>query len=456
MDVSFLQKYNKPGPRYTSYPPATFFHEGIGATDYQKMLQQSNLHQPQNISVYIHIPFCRQLCHFCGCNTSQYPREEVVQKYVQALIEEIKMVSESLDTHRPLTQVHWGGGTPNAIDLKYVQQVMEVLFHIFTPDPHAEIAMECNPAWLQLEDIDRLADMGFNRLSLGIQDFDEKVLKLVNRQPSNHKVQHLVDRMRGNNMKGVNIDLVYGLPGQTEASFGDTIRQAIAIAPDRLVTFSYAHVPWVKAAQKTLEQIGLPEPQEKLAMFAKAYNLLTRNGYTAIGMDHYARPHDELAVALQNRKLHRNFQGYCTQKTTGQVYAFGATAISQLDGGYYQNAKDANAYIRAVEQNGFATQKGYELTNPDRIRRKVINELMCNGFLDFDELADGFGITADELKSTVGYDAENLQPFVDDGLILRDRNILRLGENGFLVVRNIAMAFDPLLPQGKGKYSKTV
>ena len=456
MNIKLLQKYNKPGPRYTSYPPATFFHDSIDMDSYQKMLVQSNHQQPENISLYIHIPFCKQLCHFCGCNTTCYPGDDLVSRYIDAVIKEIHSVSGLLDTGRPLTQIHWGGGTPNAINLSFVEKVMKELLSIYKPAAKAEIAMECNPAYLEPEHIDQLAHMGFNRLSLGIQDFNEDVLMLVNRQPSKYPVEQLIARMKANKMDGVNIDLIYGLPGQTPDSFRNTIEKAIEISPDRLVTFSYAHVPWVKSAQKILEEIGLPEPEEKLAMFETAYNLLTRNGYEAIGMDHYAKPGDELSVALKNKKLHRNFQGYCTQQTTGQVYGFGATSISQLQGGYYQNIKSHKKYIEAIEQTGFATEKGYELTREDEIRRTVINQIMCNGYLDFDALAKELNTGVAQLKTITGYNPEKLKPFADDGLLHIDGNHIQLLENGFLVVRNIAMEFDPLLSQGKGQYSKTV
>lgn len=456
MDISLLQKYNKPGPRYTSYPPATFFHEEVNNQHYVAMLEKSNEQLPQNISIYIHIPFCLQLCHFCGCNTSCFPGEDFVKVYVDALIEEIHAVARHLDTRRPLTQIHWGGGTPNAIDLSHVERIMEVLMKTFTPASGAEIAMECNPAYLEPGHIDQLAAMGFNRLSLGIQDFNEKVLETVNRKPSKHPVEELIARMKENKMDGVNIDLIYGLPGQTHESFRHTIEKALAIAPDRLVTFSYAHVPWVKSAQKILEEAGLPSPEQKLAMFETAYNLLTAGGYEAIGMDHYARPGDELAKALHSKKLHRNFQGYCTQQTTGQVYGFGATSISQLSGGYYQNIKSQKKYVEAIRNSGYAIERGYELTAEDQVRRRVINEIMCNGFVDFDQIADEFAISTQQLKTTVGFREEKLKPFIEDGLLVVQDNKVQLLENGFLVVRNIAMEFDPLLIEGTGQYSRTV
>lgn len=456
IDVNILRKYNKPGPRYTSYPPATFFHDGVNRESYREMIGISNDQQPRNISVYIHIPFCRQFCHFCGCNTSRFPSGDFIDRYIDAIIKEINAVSSLLDVSRPLTQVHWGGGTPNSIDFRYIKRVMDELFRIFSPAGKAEIAMECNPAWLEPDDIDRLASIGFNRLSLGIQDFNNEVLKIVNRKPSLHPVGELLGRMKANGMAGENIDLIYGLPGQTVESFSETVMEAIRLNPARLVTFSYAHVPWVKPAQKKLEETGLPSVDDKLAMFEEAYNLLTGSGYVAIGMDHYARPGDELARALMNKTLHRNFQGYCTQETTGQVYGFGATSISQLNGGYYQNIKDGDKYIDAVMETGFAVSKGYELSRNDIIIREVINRIMCNGYMDMGEVAREFGTDAGEVKSITGFRMEKLAPFIDDGLLTFDNDILKLEPGGFMVVRNIAMEFDPLHGEGEGQYSKTV
>jgi oxygen-independent coproporphyrinogen III oxidase len=456
MDFSVLHKYNKPGPRYTSYPPATFFNPGVTSGHYRDMIVQSNHHEPRNISIYIHIPFCRQLCHFCGCNTTCFPENSMIEAYIDALIKEIRTLSALLDTSRPLTQIHWGGGTPNAIDLKHVERVMQVLFSIYTPAPKAEIAMECNPAWLELEHIDQLAQMGFNRLSLGIQDFNEDVLKIVNRKPSKHNVTDLVNRMKQSGMDGVNIDLIYGLPGQTAESFGKSIEKAVEVSPDRIVTFSYAHVPWVKPAQKILEEAGLPSAEEKLQMFETAFGILTRSGYDPIGMDHYAKPEDELSAAMKNRKLHRNFQGYCTLETTGQVYGFGSTSISQLQGGYYQNIKDTSAYIERVEKTGLATEKGYELTFEDQVRRSVINEIMCNGYLQFENMALQWNLSTEMLKEIIQFDEVKLHPYINDGLLTFDGESVRLNDSGFLAVRNIAMEFDPLLQQGKGQYSKTI
>jgi oxygen-independent coproporphyrinogen-3 oxidase len=456
MDINLIKKYNQAGPRYTSYPPATFFHNGFNQDDYIAHLKKSNTEKPENISFYVHIPFCRQLCHFCGCNTTLFNTDAQVQKYVGSLIKEIRNVLPYLDKNRKVSQIHWGGGTPNSIPLDYVDLIMDELKTGFEFTSNAEIAMECNPAYLEFDDIDQLAEIGFNRLSLGIQDFNPDILKSVNRLPSKHAVKDLVKHMKTKGFKGLNLDLIYGLPNQNIESFKESVKKAIEISPDRIVTFSYAHVPWVKPAQKQLETIGLPGPDQKLAMFEAGHQLLLAAGYVSVGMDHYAKPEDELSIALKNKSLHRNFQGYCTRETTGQVYGFGATSISQLDGAYIQNLKSVKTYIEDIGKDGLAVERGYELSFEDKVRRAVINEIMCNGLMSFEDIARNFAISKDEVKTITGFSEKSLESFVTDGLAEFANDVLTLKENGFYVVRNIAMAFDPLLKVSDAQYSKTV
>ena len=457
MNIQILKKYNKPGPRYTSYPPATFFHDKFGNEDYKQEIIASNRQSPDNISLYVHIPFCRNLCHFCGCNTDIFREDVFIRSYINALLKEIETVSSLINKNREVTQIHWGGGTPNSISPDYIEEVMDVLKQKFRFAPKIEIAMECNPAYLDFKDIDRLAEMGFNRLSLGVQDFDEKVLKIVNRSLPKYPIADFVKKIKETGFVGVNLDLIYGLPGQTVRSFDDAVKKAIEISPDRLVTFSYAHVPWVKSAQKKLESVGLPSPEEKLDMFDTAYKRLTSSGYVSIGMDHYAKPHDDLSIALENKMLHRNFQGYCTKETTGQVYGFGASSISQLGGAYIQNYKKPDDYMQSIEKQGFAVERGYKLNEVDQVRRSVINEIMCNGFLDFEAIADEFNISAQKVKEITDYQPSKLQKFIDDNLLqINEKEQIKLNPEGFFVVRNIAMEFDPILTQSKMQYSKTV
>ncbi len=453
---NILLKYNRPGPRYTSYPPAPFFHTGYTAADYKQSIIDSNNEEPGNISIYIHIPFCPRLCHFCGCNTGIARGKDHIERYIKALIKEINTVSLLIDKKRTVTQVHWGGGTPNSIPFEFIIAVMVALKVNFKFHPGAEIAMECSPAYLTLQDIDTLAEIGFNRLSLGVQDFHKEVLDAVNRLPSMISIDELIRYIRGKGFKSINLDLIYGLPKQTPETFADSINQAIALSPDRLVTFSYAHVPWFNKSMEKLERIGLPSTGEKFRLFGLAYEMLTENGYVPIGLDHYAKPSDDLSIALKEKKLHRNFQGYCTRETTGQVYAFGSSGISQLWNAYSQNIKDYQQYIESVENNDFATERGYSLSENEIIYREAINSIMCNGHLHFKEMAEKFGISENELKNTLKYSPSKLTEFIDDGLITLNGEGVTVSQQGMLVVRNIAMTFDPQLESKQGMYSKTI
>lgn len=456
VNSEFLTKYNVSGPRYTSYPPANFFHDGFNTGDYVRELIASNRQQPENISIYIHIPFCPKRCHFCGCSTVIAQRKLVVERYIATLITEIRNVSSLLDKTRKVTQIHWGGGTPNSISMDYIRQIMDSIRDHFVMDDQAEIAMECSPAYLDYRHIDQLKEMGFNRISLGIQDFREDVLEVVNRDAPRHPVKDVVDYLRKKGFKGINLDFIYGLPMQTLESFRKTIDQAIEIRPDRIVTFSYAHVPWVKAAQKQLEKVGLPDARDKMNLFLQATEQLTGAGYTALGIDHFTLPDDDLTRAFRNKQLHRNFQGYCTRETTGQVYAFGASSISQLWGAYAQNFKDITRYMEAVEATGYAIERGYKLNDNELLVRSAINAIMCNGWLNLDEVAAEFGISVDEVKAVVGFDPAKFESYIADGLMTLVDNEIRLSEKGFLCARNIAMALDPALKTGEGIYSRTV
>jgi oxygen-independent coproporphyrinogen-3 oxidase len=452
----FLNKYNVSGPRYTSYPPANFFNNGFTTSDYIEQIKASNTQKPGNISLYIHIPFCPHRCHFCGCSTVIAQKKSVVEQYIETVKLEIKNVSALLDLNRRVTQIHWGGGTPNSISMNFIKEIMDYIKEVFIIDEKAEIAMECSPAYLEYNHIDQLAEMGFNRMSLGIQDFREDVLNAVNRLAPKHPVKDVVEYLRTKGFHGINLDFIYGLPLQTIESFSETLRQAIEIKPDRIVTFSYAHVPWVKEAQKQLEKIGLPSADEKMTMLINSIAQLQEGGYISIGIDHFALPDDELAKAFQNKKLHRNFQGYCTLETTGQVYGFGASSISQLWGAYAQNMKDITPYMKAVTETGFAIERGYALNRDEQISRAVINSIMCNGILIFDDIADQFNTTVVEIKQVIQFDPVKFISFVADDLMYLDRDHIKVHEKGLLFARNIAMALDPALKQGENVYSKTV
>lgn len=455
-DRNLLEKYNIAGPRYTSYPPATFFHEEYGNENYKESVILSNDETPENVSVYVHIPFCPQLCTFCGCTTYTGMGQSTIEKYIDVLIKEIELVSKDVSKDRKLTQVHWGGGTPNAISAKLIRKVTDTIKANFIFADEYEMAMECSPAYLDFDMVDQLRDMGFNRISLGVQDFKKEVLTAINRRPAKIPVDEMIAYLKKIGFSGINIDLVYGLPFQTRESFRETVAQALAANPDRLVTFSYAHIPQVISRQRMLEQYGLPTPDEKITMLEDAYNMAVEAGYVAIGMDHFAKPDDEFAIALQEKKLHRNFQGYCTRETTGQVYGFGTSSISQLFNAYSQNEKTIKKYMERVEADGRAVVRGYRLNQNEQIVRQVINELMCNYYADFKQIAAEFSVATDEVYAAVEFAEEKVQSFIDDGLLTINNDAFTVIGQGRYVIRNIAMAFDPTLKQGKGQYSKTV
>jgi oxygen-independent coproporphyrinogen III oxidase len=455
-NTTLIQKYNKPGPRYTSYPPANFFQPDFKNDTMLEQLKQSNKADPRNLSFYFHVPFCPQLCHFCGCNTGPMREKAFVERYFDAMKTELEKVAPHIDRSREITQVHWGGGTPNAVSLHYIADVMKLLHTYFDFASNCEIAMECSPAYMTLSQIDQLSEIGFTRISLGIQDFKPLVLEIINRKASKLPIKEVVEHLKSKKIK-VNLDFVYGLPGQTPESFELTIKQAINLSPERIVTFSYAHVPWVKEAQKKLEEYAIPGPDDKLEMYERAYHLLLSNGYVTVGLDHFAKPQDEMAQALSDGTLHRNFMGYCTKANTGQVYAFGSTAITQLDGAYIQNIKNTESYIKAVSENGLAAERGYVMTRRDKMCRTVIEELMCNQQCNLNLVAQQFNISIGELKSELGFEAEMLQPMLNDNLVTWQNNIITVLPQGHMFLRNIAMLFDPLQKQDTGKrYSKTV
>lgn len=452
-----LNKYNVAVPRYTSYPPANHFPDDFTSDDYTGLVLDSNAGNPRHIALYVHIPFCRKICFYCGCNACPTGKGDLIGPYIDALIKEIGMVARLLDKDRVVTQIHYGGGTPNSIPSEMLSRINEFILKEFTLSAHPEIAIECHPAYLDERYVDELAAAGFNRFSLGIQDFNTDVLKMVNREPSRLPVGRLIEHIKGHGEgMSVNLDFIYGLPGQSVDSFTHTIREAIALRPDRLVTFSYAHVPWIKKHQQILEKRGLPGAEEKISIFLAAYGLLKEAGYQPIGLDHYVLPDDELYTALKNNLLHRNFQGYCTRSTTGQVYAFGSSSISQLAGGYAQNLKEPGPYIEKISEGSFATEKGLLLTAGQKIVREVITDLMCNKRIEWAATAERLGLPVQELKSTIVLDPSALADFEQDGLLQASPDGLSLTETGALFIRNIAASLDPAFNSETHKYSKSV
>ena len=447
-------KYNRPVPRYTSYPPANFFGDYTEA-DYLEMVDKSNTARQNQISFYVHIPFCRHLCHYCGCNSYPQAKPEVIRAYVDALHREIDLVASHIDRHRQISQIHYGGGSPTSLPVSMIRELNEHLLSVAPVIDRPEIAIECHPGYLKENDWLQLADCGFTRYSLGVQDFNDEVLKVVNRRPSLMPVPQIVNLLHSKGAT-VNLDFIYGLPLQTAISFMTTITQAAMVRPDRLVTFSYAHLPQIFPRQQILDRVGLPTDGEKSSMYEMASGILTAAGYQPVGLDHFVLPDDELAVALNQGQLHRNFQGYCTRRTTAQVYAFGVTGISQLDDAYAQNGRNISEYIDTVNQGHLYIRRGYVLSDQQKLVREVIETLMCNYSLCWSDVAARLGVSADALREACGYKESVFSEMQADGLLSFDDDHIRVDTSGRPYVRCVAAALDPLLVNTDKKFSKPV
>lgn len=455
MKVELLAKYNVPVPRYTSYPPANYFVDSFTGQDYLEAVELSNHQQPEHISVYIHIPFCRQRCYYCGCNSMGAGSSERVKQYLEAVGKEMDMVLSRLSPDRRISQIHYGGGTPTMLDVEVLHDFNQRILSRFPSIENPEIAIECHPAYPNQKYWLDLTRAGFTRFSLGVQDLNKEVLDAVNRRAPVIPMEAIVDMLREQGAS-INMDFIYGLPLQTAESFARTIRRAVSYRPDRIVTFSYAHVPWVNPLQKKLEEAGLPSQEEKSRMYEAAVAVLKAAGYHAVGMDHFVLEGDELNTALREKTLHRNFQGYCTRRTTGQVYAFGVSGISQLATAYMQNTKNLRTYINSINQGILPVERGYRLNRDEQITREVITALMCNYGIRWDELAERLSLTPDEVRGATAYRQEAFDEFAADGLIRFVPGGFEMTEEGTLFVRNVAASLDRLMLSGPKSFSKPV
>lgn len=453
--IPLLDKYNRPVPRYTSYPPANFFHAGVGERDFLEAVEQSNDEVPSLLSFYIHFPYCEQKCFYCGCNSYLRSKEEDDDVYFEAVLSEIDRVIERIDSSRNIAQIHFGGGSPSLADPRLLGKVIDRLTSRFSVIEKPEIAIECHPGHLTREGYGALLSLGFTRVSLGVQDFNPEVLKAVHRMPPLLPIEEVQRIMSGYGVP-LNLDFIYGLPLQTVESFEETIKRAIALHPSRLVTFSYAHVPSMFPAQKILEQRGLPSSEVKEEMYQRARKLLLDSGYLQIGLDHFVLPSDELHQAAVARTLHRNFQGYCTRRTTGQVYAFGVSAISQLTSGYVQNTKDIPTYLKTIKSGHLPIDRGLLLTKEQRIIREVITTFMCNECISWSDLAGRLQLTPEEVKGATAFDEKEMETMAQDGLIFLSDDEVRMATPGSPLLRYVASRLDPLQSEGGKIYSKPV
>jgi oxygen-independent coproporphyrinogen-3 oxidase len=453
VDTTLLMKYDRSGPRYTSYPTAPYLTTDIGSTDFIQAIESGD--RDKNISLYFHLPFCDTMCHFCGCNMLLTRNPARIDTYLQYIEKEIKILRQHLNEKRRVSQLHWGGGTPNSLSPEQIQRLGAMIHHNFIVEKQAEISVELDPRGLTFEHMQAFHDVGFNRCSMGIQDFDLKVQQAVNRVQSEKITRDAMAWARRLEFSSINIDLIYGLPFQQPDRYQKTLDRVIEMAPDRLAVFNYAHVPAVIKKQRKIKDEDLPAPQVKLQLLKLAIEKLTGAGYAYIGMDHFARPEDELFIALKQKTLYRNFQGYSTHAGL-DLYSFGMSSISMLPRLYVQNYKNLKYYFGALDQNRLPVARGVLLSDEDVLRRNVIMNLMCHFQLDKEEIAGKYKINFDEHFAE---SLQNLKPFIEDGLVDINNGTIIINERGRLVIRNIAMNFDQYLMQKEGSkpiFSKTI
>lgn len=447
-----IKKYDRPGPRYTSYPPATEFTQEVKSEHYIKKLIESNQRKTP-LSLYFHIPFCEQRCLYCGCNVIISHRKGIEIPYLERVYREMEMVSQYLDKDRKVVQLHWGGGTPNYLELEQIKAFFEEIVKRFPIDEDAEISIELDPRYLTDEQIKTIKETGFNRVSLGIQDLDPKVQRAVNRIQPYELIKEKIEKLREAGFESINVDLIYGLPYQTRKSFEETVEKVIELNPDRVATYSFAYIPDVKPHQQLLPRESLPSAEEKLRILEMIIDKFQSAGYVYIGMDHFAKPHDELAVAQRKGELWRNFQGYTTKRGV-ELLGFGATSIGMLYDSYFQNFKTLREYNNAVDKGEIPILRGYILNEDDFIRREVIMDIMCNLGVDFKKIESEFNIN---FKDYFGKELEELKEMEEDGLIKIEEEKIRILPVGRLLIRNIAMVFDAHLRKKKElKFSRTI
>ena len=441
-DLALINKYDHAGPRYTSYPTAPQFHEGFDETAYRLAAARSN-DSGRPLSLYFHIPFCDTVCFYCACNKIATKDRSMGADYLRRVHREIAMQGELFDRDRKVEQLHWGGGTPTFISHQEMRDLMRVTREHFTlaDDDSGEFSIEIDPREATAETIAMLREIGFNRLSLGVQDLDPVVQKAVNRIQSEAETMAVIDAARDQGYRSISIDLIYGLPFQTAASFIRTLDRIIEVGPDRLSVFNYAHLPERFKPQRRINQADLPSPADKLEILQTTIEHLTAAGYVYIGMDHFARPDDELALAQRQGTLYRNFQGYSTHADCDLV-AMGVTSISMIDPTYSQNVRGLEEYYARVDSGRLPVFRGIELTRDDLIRRDVITRLICNFVLDFSSIEERWDISfSDYFKDGLS----SLEAMAGDGLLDLTEQGIRVLPRGRLLIRNICMVFDRYL-----------
>jgi oxygen-independent coproporphyrinogen-3 oxidase len=456
VDEATLLRLAGPGPRYTSYPTAPEWRDDFGTTAayaaYRRAAEQPEL----PLSLYVHLPFCERLCLYCGCTVEIHGKQSRADRYLDAVERELEIVGGALGARRRLAQMHWGGGTPTFLSEAQLARLHKAIARSFAFDPGAEISIEVDPHVTTPGQTDLLTGLGFNRISMGVQDFDETVQKVVRRDQTVDETERLVRHFRRNGVEGINIDLMYGLPEQTEAGFAATLERIEQMRPDRLAVFGYAHVPWLKPVQKTLETLRLPGPVERAALFGLALARLGAAGYEVIGLDHFALPQDSLTRALHAGRLHRNFMGYTTQPAADMA-GLGMSAIGDIGGAFLQNARSTKEYEPALAAGRLSTVRGLRRSAEDDLRRATILSLMCRMRVDLDELERETGRA--DLAGHYAQEWSELMPFASEGLCTLGPRRLDVTPKGRLFLRQMAMPFDAYLrgrERGERRFSQTV
>ena len=455
--AALIARYDRPGPRYTSYPTAVEFHPGFTDQIYVAHLEEASKRVEEPLSLYLHLPFCAERCTYCGCTMIASRHRSLATRYLDFLERELILLANHLGTRKRLVQHHWGGGTPTYLSLTEIDRLHGFIARTFALDPNAEQAIEIDPRVTTREQLSLLRGLGFNRLSLGVQDFDPAVQAAIGRRQSETETRDLYTFARGLGFASINLDLIYGLPNQTLETFTRTLRSVVDMRPDRVAVYSYAHVPWLRLHQKQIDQMALPSPALKFALIGATVDEFTAAGYISIGMDHFARPGDELAVAMAERRLHRNFMGYTTRPGKDMV-GVGISAIGDILGGYAQNAKKLSTYYAALDANRFPIERGYVLSADDRVRRYVITELMCNFRVRRDDVARRFNIDFDTYFASELFRLTAPGGPASDGFLTVAPDAIEVTDSGRFFVRTICMTFDRYLErhQASPAFSRTI
>ena len=456
IDIELLKRFNQPGPRYTSYPTAPLFSTEFTAEDYEKEVENTNgANERSDISLYFHFPFCAKLCYFCGCNMMVSNDRAMIREYNDYLKKEIEHLAPLISRNRKVEQLHFGGGTPSHLSPDEIRDIGAFIKSKFNFADELEASVEIDPRGLTREHLEAFREIGFNRTSFGVQDFNSQVQEAINRVQGEDITRQTVVWARELGYKSVNIDLIYGLPHQTIENFADSVEKVIDISPDRIAVFNYAHVPWLKKHQNVIQTEHLPSPDERLQVLRMTIEKLIAAGYEYIGLDHFAKPTDELAIAQADNTLYRNFQGYST-KAGADVYAFGVSAISQFQNIYAQNVKDLKEYYARVDAKIAPTNVGYRMTFDDHVRKETIMQLMCHLEINKRDIERKFGI---DFKEYFAADLPKLDTFIIEGLLENNADKIKIVGSGKLIIRNVAMCFDAYLEKmmsEKPVFSKTV